>query len=47
MEIIYKMENTQAKDHNKTMEDTFKKLKFIYSQDKKIKQIVIIFININ
>ena len=35
MEIIYKMENTQAKDHNKTMEDTFKKLKFIFSQDKK------------
>ena len=28
------MENTQAKDLNQTMEETFKKLKFILSQDK-------------
>ena len=35
MEIFYKMERVQDKDKNKTMEDTFQKLKFIFSQDKK------------
>ena len=35
MEIFYKMENMQDKYKNKAMEDTFQKLKFILSQEKK------------